>query len=107
MAKKRKQSSFWSTSANGKTQTGGSWGVPSKAQQKANRQKKSSGCLRIAAPVVAALAALIVLVACNNDPQVMFTSCDQAREAGAPLPLTPDSPGWNPKLDRDHDGRAC
>ena len=104
MAKKRKQSSFWSTSANGKTQTGGSWGVPSKAQQKANREKKG-GCLRIAAPVVAAVVALIVLVACDNDER--FTSCEQAREAGAPLPLTPDSPGWNPKLDRDHDGSAC
>jgi hypothetical protein len=24
-----------------------------------------------------------------------------------PLPLTPGSPGWNPELDRDGDGKAC
>lgn len=47
------------------------------------------------------------LVACSNESFDRFQSCEQAREAGAPLPLTPDSPGWNPKLDRDKDGLAC
>ena len=36
-----------------------------------------------------------------------FTSCAAARHAGVPLPLTPGAPGWNPRLDRDNDGRAC
>jgi hypothetical protein len=36
-----------------------------------------------------------------------FESCAQARASGVPLPLTPGSPGWNPELDRDGDGKAC
>lgn len=47
------------------------------------------------------------LVSCTDNVRVTFESCQEAREAGAPLPLTPDSPGWNSKLDRDHDGQAC
>lgn len=37
----------------------------------------------------------------------LYTTCAHAREAGVPLPLTPDSPGWNPRLDRDGDKEAC
>lgn len=37
---------------------------------------------------------------------VHFTSCKQAREAGA-APLYRGDPGYNPKLDRDNDGVAC
>lgn len=46
-----------------------------------------------------------LLVACGNEPH--YRSCKEAQQAGVPLPLTPDSPGWNPKLDRDRDGKAC
>ncbi|WP_237741710.1 excalibur calcium-binding domain-containing protein [Tsukamurella sp. 1534] len=35
-----------------------------------------------------------------------YESCAEARRAGA-APLSPGSPGWNPKLDRDNDGIAC
>ena len=56
---------------------------------------------------VLVLLVLNILASCNNEVQVRFTSCEQAREAGAPLPLTPDAPGWNPKLDPDKDGQAC
>ena len=38
---KKKEPGFWSTSANGKTSSGGSWGVPSKAQQRSNHGRKS------------------------------------------------------------------
>lgn len=37
---------------------------------------------------------------------VRFSSCKQAREAGA-APLYRGDPGYNPKLDRDNDGVAC
>ena len=38
--------------------------------------------------------------------RVHFSSCKQAREAGA-APLYRGEPGYNPKLDRDNDGVAC
>lgn len=38
--------------------------------------------------------------------RVHFSSCKQAREAGA-APLYRGDPGYNPKLDRDNDGVAC
>jgi micrococcal nuclease len=37
----------------------------------------------------------------------LFRSCAEARAAGVPLPLTPASPRWNARLDRDRDGKAC
>ena len=37
---------------------------------------------------------------------VHFSSCKQAREAGA-APLYRGDPGYNPNLDRDNDGVAC
>ena len=37
---------------------------------------------------------------------VHFSSCKQAREAGA-APLYRGDPGYNPKLDHDNDGVAC
>lgn len=46
-----------------------------------------------------------LLVGCSDEPY--YRSCKEAQEAGAKLPLTPNSPGWNPKLDRDRDGKAC
>jgi endonuclease YncB( thermonuclease family) len=36
-----------------------------------------------------------------------FRSCAEARAAGVSLPLTPGSPRWSPRLDRDRDGKAC
>ena len=36
-----------------------------------------------------------------------FTSCAAARQAGVRLPLQAGDPGWNPRLDRNGDGRAC
>jgi excalibur calcium-binding domain-containing protein len=36
-----------------------------------------------------------------------FQTCQAARVAGVPLPLTPADPGWNPRLDLDHNGQAC
>ena len=56
---------------------------------------------------IAALLAAVLVAGCSNEVRTQFKSCDEAREAGAPLPLTPDSPGWNPKLDRNNDGLAC
>lgn len=35
-----------------------------------------------------------------------YASCGAAELAGA-APLRKDEPGWNPELDRDHDGVAC
>lgn len=35
-----------------------------------------------------------------------FANCDEARAAGA-APLHTGDAGWNPKLDRDHNGVAC
>ena len=63
--------------------------------------------------VVAFIAALIVIVVAfilspTPDPaRTTFTSCAEAREIGPQLPLTPDSPGWNPALDPEGDGTAC
>jgi len=45
------------------------------------------------------------LASCTNEHT--FQSCAEAAEAGASLPLTAADPGWNPKLDRNHDGVAC
>lgn len=36
-----------------------------------------------------------------------FGSCQEAREAGAPLPLHEGDPGWSKVLDPDGDGMAC
>jgi hypothetical protein len=36
-----------------------------------------------------------------------FETCEQARQVGVVLPLTPADPGWNPALDVDRDGQAC
>lgn len=47
------------------------------------------------------------LASCTNEARVTFKSCKEAAEAGAPLPLHEGDPGWNPKLDRNHDGVAC
>lgn len=63
--------------------------------------------------VVAFIAALFVIaIALLLSPtptplRVTFQSCDEAREIGSTLPLTPADPGWNPRLDPDGDGRAC
>ena len=43
----------------------------------------------------------------HKEVRPLFTSCAAARRAGVALPLTPSAPGWNPRLDRDRDGRAC
>lgn len=55
--------------------------------------------------VIAAALLAGLLVACSDEPY--YRSCKEAQQAGVPLPLTPDSPGWNPKLDRDNNGEAC
>lgn len=55
---------------------------------------------------LAAVFAAVFLAGCTDEPH-RFTSCGEARQAGAPLPLTADSPGWNPDLDRDRNGVAC
>ena len=39
-------------------------------------------------------------------PTQMYSSCAQARAAGA-APLYEGDPGYNPRLDRDKDGVAC
>ena len=39
-------------------------------------------------------------------PTQMYSSCAQARAAGA-APLSEGDPGYNPRLDRDKDGVAC
>lgn len=69
-----------------------------------SRQKR---VLTVVTLAVFAVIALILTSGCTDEAYVQFQSCEQAREAGAPLPLTPDSPGWNPKLDRDKNGLAC
>lgn len=58
----------------------------------------------IAAAVVVGVLVLAV-ASCSDEPR--YRTCKEAQEAGVALPLTPDSPGWNPKLDRDKDGAAC
>lgn len=50
---------------------------------------------------------LFGLAACSNEVQVQFQSCQQAEQAGVPLPLMVGDVGWNSKLDTDHDGLAC
>ncbi len=42
----------------------------------------------------------------TRSPGGPFASCDAARAAGA-APLRTGDAGWNPKLDRDHNGVAC
>ncbi|WP_132188423.1 MULTISPECIES: thermonuclease family protein [Kribbella] len=39
--------------------------------------------------------------------ELFFANCAEARASGVPLPLTPGAPGWNSRLDRDKDGKAC
>ena len=56
---------------------------------------------------IAVLALLVVLAGCSNEARVQFKSCEEAREVGAPLPLTPGDVGWNARLDVDKDGLAC
>jgi len=46
-----------------------------------------------------------LLVGCSGEPY--YRTCKDAQDAGVALPLTPESPGWNPKLDRDGNGEAC
>ncbi|MCF4120368.1 excalibur calcium-binding domain-containing protein [Antribacter sp. KLBMP9083] len=43
----------------------------------------------------------------NNNQQVFYWNCEQARQAGASLPLRTSDPGYRPALDPDNDGRAC
>ena len=43
----------------------------------------------------------------THETRPLFTSCVHAQLAGAPLPLTVGDPGWNPRLDYDHNGLAC
>jgi hypothetical protein len=57
-------------------------------------------------------AGIVIVIALILSPapeasRVTFQSCEEARELGAALPLTPDSPGWNPRLDPEKDGTAC
>jgi hypothetical protein len=57
-------------------------------------------------------AGIVIVIALILSPapeasRVTFQSCEEARELGAPLPLTPASPGWNPRLDPEGDGTAC
>ena len=54
---------------------------------------------------VVAVAVLLggLLVGCSDEPY--YRTCKEAQAAGVQLPLTPNSPGWNPKLDRDRDGK--
>ena len=56
---------------------------------------------------VALAAALLcgLFVGCSDEPY--YRTCKDAQDAGVQLPLTPSSPGWNPKLDRDGNGDAC
>jgi hypothetical protein len=51
--------------------------------------------------------AWFLVAASDNSARVTFQSCEEAREAGAPLPLTAADPGWNANLDPDGDGAAC
>jgi hypothetical protein len=48
---------------------------------------------------------VLSLAGCSNGTR--FQSCQEARDAGASLPLHQGDPGWNSKLDRDHNGLAC
>lgn len=60
----------------------------------------------LAAAVVVGVLALC-LASCTDNVRVEFVSCQEARDAGAPLPLAPGEVGWNPALDTDRDGQAC
>lgn len=57
--------------------------------------------------VLAVLASVVILatalIACGP---AAYSSCEEAREAGA-APLHQGESRWNPKLDRDGDGVAC
>ena len=57
--------------------------------------------------LTAVAVAVLAVAGCTDNVRVQFKSCDEAREAGAPLPLTAADPGWNARLDPDHDGQAC
>lgn len=59
------------------------------------------------AVAIIAVITLILNIGATPTYDIRFQSCDQAREAGAPLPLTPSDPGWNVSLDPDNDGQAC
>jgi len=50
---------------------------------------------------------LVLLAGCTDNVRVRFESCQEAREAGAVLPLTAADPGWNARLDHDGNGLAC
>lgn len=63
--------------------------------------------LTVVTLAVFAVIALILTSGCTDEAYVQFQSCAQAREAGAPLPLTAADPGWNARLDTDGDGQAC
>lgn len=59
---------------------------------------------------IAALFVIVIALLLSPTPtpaRVTIQSCEQAREVGATLPLTPADPGWNPALDPDKDGVAC
>ena len=71
------------------------------------------------------LAGVLVLAGCSSEAEIpqqvvtpnwtygpnetvpLFTSCIHAQLAGAPLPLVIGDPGWNPRLDYDHNGVEC
>ena len=61
------------------------------------------------AAVFFAVLAVIALILLPTPPaaRVHFNSCAEASQAGAPLPLHEGDPGWNPRLDPDHNGEAC
>ena len=57
--------------------------------------------------LAAVAVAVLAMAGCTDNVRVQFKSCDEAREAGAQLPLTVADVGWNARLDPDHDGQAC
>ena len=42
-----------------------------------------------------------------NETRPLFTSCEHARQAGVPLPITQADPGFNERLDHDRNGSIC
>ena len=66
-----------------------------------NRQR-----ITLAGMVLAFVALLIGALALTGCGPKGYQSCDAARAASA-APLHEGQPGWNPKLDADHDGTAC
>lgn len=54
---------------------------------------------------------VIFLSGCTHEAQYelrpMFKSCRQAEAAGVPLPVGIADPGFNPKLDKNNDGKMC